>query len=198
MAVDKEGVRRLRDKTGAGIMDCKAALTESDGDINKAVEILRKKGIALAKKKVGRTATEGCVASYVHPGGRIGVLLELNCESDFVARTEEFKELAKNIAMQIAAAHPLYLERKGVPEEVVKKETEILKSQIKGKPDNVVEKIVSGRLGKFYQDVCLLEQPYIKDPKTKVTDYLNGVIGKIGENIVVRRFARYELGEELQ
>lgn len=198
MTVKKEEIRQLRDKTGAGIMECKGALIEAGGDVAKAVEVLRKKGVALAKKKSGRTAKEGGIFSYVHPGDKLAVMIEINCESDFVARTSEFKELAKNIAMQIAASNPSYISKEDVPEEERNKEAEIIKAQIKDKPDKVVEKIVLGKLEKFYQEACLLEQPYVREPKTSVKDYIDSVIGTIGENIVVRRFVRYELGEEIQ
>ncbi len=196
MAVELEAIKQLRDKSGAGFMDCKAALVEAKGDLAKAEEVLRKRGITLAKKKSGRVAKEGCIYAYIHAGDKIGVLLEVNCESDFVARTPEFRELVKNLALQVAAASPLYVSKEQVPEDKLQKEREILKDQVKDKPANVVEKIVTGRLGKYYQEVCLLEQPFIRDQNVKVGDLITQFIGKTGENVVVRRFTRYELGEE--
>ncbi|NQT46848.1 MAG: translation elongation factor Ts [Candidatus Omnitrophica bacterium] len=191
-----EAVKKLREKTSAGIMSCKEALTEAGGDINKAIEVLRKKGIAMASKKASRAAKDGCVYSYIHMGGKIGVLVEVNCETDFVAKGDDFKTFVKEIAMQITASHPQYTKREDVPEDLVAKEKEIFKSQIKGKPENIVDKIVTGKLDKFYEDVCLLDQPYIKDPNIKIKDFLTGLIAKIGENVVIRRFTRYQLGEE--
>jgi elongation factor Ts len=196
-----DAIKKLREKTGAGMMDCKMALKEASGDPKKAIEILRKKGLSSAKKKAGRATKEGVIQSYVHMGGKIGVLVEINCETDFVARNEDFKNFAKDIAMQIAASNPSYLKKEDVPASVLDKEREIIKAQIpaskgKEKPQQVVDKIVSGKLEKFYEDVCLLEQPFIRDQETKIKDLLTSVIAKIGENIAIRRFVRYQLGEE--
>jgi elongation factor Ts len=190
-------VKKLRDMTGAGMMDCKKALVEADGDFEKAVEILRKKGAAKAAKKAGRETREGIITSYVHFNGRIGVLLELNCETDFVARTDEFKELAYNLAKQVAAMNPKWVSREDVPQEVIEKEKEIYREQLKdsGKPENVVEKIIEGKLEKFYEENCLLEQEYIFEEGKKVKEIINEAIGKIGENIRVARFVRLEVGE---
>jgi len=202
MEITLDLVKKLREKTGAGIGDCKEALSQSKGDMEKAVEFLRKKGLASAARKANRIAKQGLVDSYIHMGGKIGVLLEVNCETDFVARNEEFKKFVRDIALQIAATNPSYLKKEDVPSQVIDKEKAILKEQIsnsaqgKGKPDSVVEKIITGRLDKFYQEVCLLEQPFVKDPSLTVKDYLGVVVGKIGENIVIRRFTRYQLGEE--
>lgn len=192
-------VKELREKTGAGMMDCKKALTETGGDLDKAVEYLREKGLAAAAKKAGRIAAEGLVDSYIHMGGRIGVLLEVNCEADFVARTDEFRAFVKDIAMQIAATNPQYLSREDVPEEVLEKEREILRIQAKneGKPDKVIDKIVEGRINKYFTENCLLEQPYIRDTDKTITELLKEKIAQIGENIAIRRFARFEMGEGL-
>jgi elongation factor Ts len=188
-------VKLLREKTNAGMMDCKAALNEAGGDIEKAVEVLRKKGVALASKKSSRTAKQGTVASYIHMNGKIGVLVEVNCETDFVARNEEFQSFVKDLTMQIAAANPSYLSAEDVPEDVLEKEKDIIKEQNKDKPDKAQEKIVEGKLKSFYQDTCLMEQPFIKDNKVFIKDILTGLIAKTGENIVVKRFTRYQLGE---
>jgi elongation factor Ts len=190
-----EAVKELRFKTSAGMMECKDALKESDGDIEKAVDILRKKGISKAAKKATRTTGQGLIECYIHMGSRMGVLLEVNCETDFVAKNDEFKTAVKAIAMQIAAAHPLYVSREEVPEEAIAKEKEIAASQIIGKPDNVVEKIVQGKIDKYFADVCLLEQSFIKDTSLTIKDFLTQLIAKIGENIVIRRFVRYEVGQ---
>lgn len=197
MAVTAEMVKDLRAKTGAGMMDCKRALEETGGDMEKAIEYLREKGLAAAAKRAGRTAAEGVIESYIHLGGKLGVLVEVNCETDFVARTPEFREFARDIAMQVAAANPLYLAPEDVPAEVLAKEKEILRAQAlnEGKPEKVVERIVEGRLEKFYSENCLLEQPFIKDPDKKVRDLLTEKIARIGENIVIRRFVRFQLGE---
>jgi len=198
-----DAVKKLRDKTNAGIMDCKIALKEADGDIDKAIEILRKKGKATASKKAGRIAKEGCVESYIHLGGKIGVLVEVNCETDFVARNEEFRKLVKDIAMQIAAAKPAFIKIEDVPKEAVEKEKEIYREQIKQdeknkkKPSVVLDKIVESKLQKFYEDCCLLEQLFIRDQNVKVKDIIDDAVAKLGENIVVRRFSRFQLGEEL-
>jgi len=191
-------VRKLRDMTGAGVMDWKKALEEAEGDFDKAVEILRKKGAAKAAKKAGRATTEGIITSYVHFNGKIGVLLELNCETDFVARTDEFKELAYNLAKQVAAMSPRWVSRENVPEEVIEKEKEIYREQLKdsGKPENVIEKIIEGKLNKFFEEYCLLEQDYIFEEGKKVQDIVTEAIAKIGENIKVSRFVRMEVGEE--
>ena len=200
MAVSVSMVRELREKTGAGMLDCKKALEEAAGNMEKAVEILREKGLSAAAKKSGRIATEGLVESYIHAGGRIGVLVEVNCETDFVAKNENFKQFVKDIAMQIAAASPRYVRREDVPQEEVDKEREILKAQAlnEGKPEHIVEKMVEGRLGKFYEEVCLMEQAFIKDPDKKISELVNEKISQIGENISIRRFVRYELGEGLE
>jgi len=197
MAVTAKDVKELREKTGAGMMDCKRALQECDGDIAAAIEYLRKKGIAAAAKRAGRATCEGLIEAYVHPGGRIGVLIEVNCETDFVARTDEFKQLARDLAMQVAAAEPLAVRREELPEEVVSKEREILTAQVSemNKPKEVMERIVNGKMEKFYSEVTLLEQAYVKDPKKKVEDRIKETIAKLGENIVVRRFARFKLGD---
>lgn len=192
-----DAIRKLREKTNAGVVDCKRALRDAGGDIDKAIEILRKQGISMASKKAGRQAREGRIESYVHLGGKIGVLVEVNCETDFVARNDDFKSFVKDIAMQVAASNPLYTKREDVPQEVVKKETDIIKAQNQGKPKEAVDKIAEGKLSKFYEEVCLLEQPFIKEPSLKVKDILASTIAKIGENIVIRRFVRYQAGEEL-
>jgi elongation factor Ts len=189
-------VKELREKTGVGMMQCKKALTDSGGDMERAVEILREKGLASAQKKAGRTASEGVIASYIHMD-KLGVLIELNCETDFVAKTEDFRALAKDIAMHIAAANPPYLSREDVPEEVIEKEKNIYRSQVSGKPAHIVEKILEGKLEKFYEEACLLEQVFVKDPeqKQKIRDLITGKVAKLGENIVLKRFARFQLGE---
>jgi elongation factor Ts len=196
--VTAEMVKKLRDRTGAGMMDCKNALVECGGDEEKAVELLRVKGLAAAKKKAGRSANEGVIASYIHPGDKLGVLVEVNCETDFVARTDDFREMVKNVAMHIAASDPLAVDRDNIPADILEEEKNIIAGQAKetGKPENVLEKIVEGRLNKFYEESCLLEQPYVKDPDISVKDYVDSVIGKLGENIVVRRFVRFKLGED--
>lgn len=193
-------VKELRERTGAGMMDCKKALTETNGNMDKAVDFLREKGLAAAAKKSGRVAAEGVVEAYIHGGGRIGVLLEINCETDFVAKTDAFKALAKDIAMQIAAANPTYVSRTEVPAEVVEHEREVLRAQAlnEGKPANIVEKMIEGRVEKYYKEVCLLEQPFIKDTDKTITQIINENIAKIGENIAVRRFTRYQLGEGIE
>lgn len=200
MDIDVPSLRDLRQKTGAGIMDCKRALTETQGNIEKAIEFLRQKGLARAAKRAGRTADEGLIGSYIHPGGRIGVLVEVNCETDFVARTQEFKDFVKDISMQIAAADPQYLTREDIPEEVIQKEKHILRMQAleMGKPEKVVDRIVEGRMERFFSEVCLLEQAYVKDPDQTVGDLLTSLTGRIGERVSIRRFARYQLGEEAE
>jgi elongation factor Ts len=193
-------VAELREKTGAGMMDCKKALTEAGGDLAKAEDVLRKKGLSAAAKKTGRAATEGAVASYIHMGGKIGVLLEVNCETDFVARTDGFQALVKDLSMHVAAAAPQYVRREEVPAEVVAKEMEIAKEQMRAqkKPEAMLEKIAAGKLEKFYSEVCLLEQPFVKDDKKKIQDVVTEAVAKIGENIQIRRFARFVLGEGLE
>jgi elongation factor Ts len=190
----------LREKTGAGMLECKKAREEAGGDMEKAIEILREKGLSAAAKKAGRIATEGLVDSYIHAGGRIGVLVEVNCETDFVAKNEEFKAFVKDIAMQIAASSPRYVRREDVPQEELDKEREVLRAQAlnEGKPEHIVDKIVEGRLNKYFEEVCLLEQQFIKDPDKTVSELLNEKIAKIGENISIRRFVRFELGEGLE
>jgi elongation factor Ts len=197
MEIDPKHVKALREKTGAGMMDCKQALVEAKGDAAEAEKILRKKGIAVAGKKATRAANEGCIASYIHHGSKLGVLVEINCESDFVARTDNFREFVKDITQQIAAAKPSYVKREDVPAAVVEAETEIYKAQVTGKPPQAVEKIVAGKLEKFYSTVCLLEQPFVKNPDIVIKDHVTATIAKLGENIVIRRFIRWELGEEL-
>ena len=189
-------VKQLREKTNAGMMDCKKALVEAGGDLEKAEDILRKKGIASASKKASRSVKEGVVASYIHLQGKVGVLVEVNCETDFVAKNDIFRELVKDLTLHIAAAHPIYVVRNEVPETVIEREREIYREQVKGKPANVVEKIVDGKLEKFYGSVCLLDQAFIKDPDKTVKDLVASKIAELGENIVIRRFARFAVGEE--
>jgi elongation factor Ts len=193
--VNAQLVKQLRDKTGAPFGECKKALEEARGDLAEAEVVLRKRGIASAQKKAGRATSEGGVGSYIHAGGKIGVLVELNCESDFVARTDDFKQLLHDIAMHIAASDPRYLRREDVPAEVLERERDIARSKAQGKPANVVERIVEGQLNKFYEENCLLEQHFIKDPTISVAQLIATKIGNIGENIVVRRYARYKVGE---
>lgn len=190
-------VKQLREKTGAGMMDCKQALVECDADLDKAVDFLRKKGLATAQKRAGRAMTEGTVQSYIHMGGKLGVLVEVNCETDFVAKNEDFLNFAKNVAMHIAASNPLGIRPEDVSEEIVDREKDIYQAQAleMGKPENVVPKIVEGKLNKFYKDNCLLNQPYVKNPDLSVEDLLNELIAKIGENISIRRFVRFQTGE---
>ena len=193
-------VKEIRDRTGAPFIDCKKALEEVAGDFDKAVEILKIKGVAKAAKKVGRETPEGTITSYIHAGGKIGVMVEVNCETDFVARNEEFQSFAKEVAMQIAAGNPTYVDRESIPAEELEKEKEIMKAQVieSGKPENIADKIVEGKIEKYYEEVCLLEQTYIRDSKVKINDILQALIGKIGENIKIRRFVRFQLGEPLQ
>lgn len=194
--VTSDMVRVLREKTGAGIMECKEALTESGGDFEKAVNLLRKKGVISAEKRAGRVTSEGIIGSYIHMG-KIGSMVEVNCETDFVARTDDFKELVKDIAMQIAATNPLYISRNDVPLEIIEREKEIYRTQIKDKPQHIIEKIIEGKLDRFYTENCLLEQIFIKDPeqKKKIRDLISEHISRLGENIVIRRFVRFQLGE---
>lgn len=197
MEISVKAVKELRDRTNAGIMDCKMALQECEGDMEKAVAYLRKKGLAVALKRAGRVMTEGAIQAYIHAGGKIGVLVEVNCETDFVARNEQFQEFVKNIAMHIAAASPLYLRREDVRPEVLEKEKEIYRAQAieAGKPEKILDKIVEGRIQKYYGEVCLLEQKYVRDPDLTIQEVLTELIAKTGENITIRRFARYQLGE---
>lgn len=197
MEVSAAAVKELREKTGAGMMDCKKALAECGGDLDKAVDYLRQKGLAAAAKKASRAATDGAVGAYVHPGGKIGVLVELNCETDFVARTTEFQNLLKDIAMQIAAANPRYIRSDEVPSGHLEKEREIYRQQAleSGKPEKVIERIIDGKIDRFYSEVCLLEQAFIKSPERKVADILTEAVARLGENIQVKRFSRYQLGE---
>ncbi len=194
--ITAEMVKSLREKTGAGMMECKKALSESGGDMEKAVEHLRQKGLATAQKKAARTASQGLIGSYIHMD-RIGVMAEVNCETDFVARTDDFRGLVKDLAMHIAAATPIYISREEVPQAVIEKEMEIYKAQVAGKPGHVIEKIVQGKLEKYFEEVCLMDQIFVKDPdgKQKIKDLVTEKIAKVGENIVVRRFTRYALGE---
>jgi len=196
ITISSELVKDLREKSGAGMMECKKALTDSNGDFEKAVDLLRQRGLAFASKKAGRIASEGLIGSYIHMG-KIGTLVEVNCETDFVARTEDFKELVKDIAMHIAAATPFYLSRDEVPQDVIDREKEIYRAQVTDKPSHVVEKIIEGKLEKFYTDTCLIDQIFIKDPeqKKKIKDIVTEKIAKLGENVVIKRFVRFQLGE---
>jgi len=191
-------VKQLREKSGAGMMDCKQALVECDANIDKAIDFLRKKGLATAQKRAGRAMTEGTIQSYIHMGGKLGVLVEVNCETDFVAKNEDFIQFAKNIAMHIAATNPLGLRAEDVPEETVQRERDIYQAQAleTGKPENVIAKIVDGKMNKFFKENCLLNQPYVRDPDLAVEDLLNELIAKIGENITIRRFVRFQTGED--
>ena len=197
-AISAELVKQLRDKTGAGVMDCKQALTESNGELDKAVEFLRKKGLATAAKRAGRATSEGTIQSYIHMGGKLGVLVEVSCETDFVAKNDDFQEFARNIAMHIAASNPLGITPEDIPADIIEKEKEIYRAQAaeSGKPDNIVEKITEGKLSKFIKDSCLMNQPYVRDPDITVADLLNELIAKIGENITVKRFVRFQVGDE--
>ncbi len=198
--ITAEMVKKLREATGVGMMDCKKALVETGGDTEKAVALLRERGLAKAAKRAGRTASQGIVDSYIHMGGKVGVLVEVNCETDFVARNDEFKTFVRDICLQVAATNPAYLTRDDVSQDVLEKEKEILKNQAlhEGKPEKIVEKIVSGKIEKYYEENCLLDQPFVKEPEIKVSDLLNNLIAKIGENIVIRRYTRYEMGEGLE
>lgn len=197
MEIPVEKIRGLREKTGAGVMDCKKALQATDGDVEKAIDELRQQGMARAKEKMGRVAREGIIDAYIHPGERLGVLVEVNCETDFVARTPEFKSFCRDVAMQVAAANPLCVERDGLDKETADRERSIYRTQALnlGKPENVVERIVEGKMEKFYSEVCLLEQPFVKDPDKTVGDFLKEKIGELGENIAIRRFCRFRLGD---
>ena len=189
-------VKQLREKTGAGIMDCKTALSDNNGDMEKAIEFLRKKGLATAAKRAGRAVSEGTIQSYIHMGGKLGVLVEVGCETDFVAKNEDFQEFARNIAMHIAASNPLGIVPEDIPQETIDKEMEIYKAQAKemGKPDNILEKIAQGKLQKFVKENCLMDQPYVRNPDITVADLLNELIAKIGENITIKRFSRFQVG----
>ncbi len=197
MAVSAAAVKQLRDKTGAGMMDCKAALEESGGDVDKAIDVLRKKGLAHAAKRAGRVAKDGIIGHYVHLGGKVAVLVEVNCETDFVARTPDFQTLAKEIAMHIAAASPTYVKREDIPADVLEKEREIYRAQFagSGKPANVIDKIVEGKLESFYAQVCLLDQPSVRDPNVTIKQMVTAATAKTGENVTITRFVRFKLGE---
>ena len=200
MHIDAKVVKVLREKTGAGMMDCKKALVEAEGNEEKALDILREKGLAAAAKRSSRTANQGIIDSYIHMGGKIGVLVEVNCETDFVARNDEFKEFVRNLCLQVAATNPAYLKKEDVPQEILDKEKEIIKAQAlnEGKPEKVIERIVEGRLEKYYRENCLLEQTYVKDEDVSISELLTALIAKIGENIVIRRYCRFEIGEGLE
>jgi elongation factor Ts len=197
MEISAKTVKELREKTGAGMMDCKNALRESGGDMEKAVEILRKKGIAKAEKKASREVRDGLIHAYIHPGDKLGVLVEVNCETDFVAKTDEFKDFVHNLAMHIAASNPISIDRETVPKDIVVREMRIYKEQAveSGKPENILEKIATGKMEKFYAENVLMEQAYIRDPEKSIKDYQTEVIAKIGENISIRRFVRYQIGD---
>jgi elongation factor Ts len=199
MEISIESVKDLRQRTGAGVIDCKTALQETKGNMEAAIDYLRRKGLATAAKKAGRIATDGLVSSYIHAGGKMGVLVEINCETDFVAKTEDFQTFVKNIAMHIAAANPQYIRREEIPEEVLERERAIYRTQAleAGKPQKVIDKIVEGKIERFYSEVCLLEQTYVKDADLTIKELLDAIIAKIGENISIRRFARFQLGEGL-
>ena len=195
--ISADMVKELREATGSGIMDCKRVLAEAEGDFEKAVDLLRKKGLAKAAKRAGRSTSEGMICSYIHTGAKLGVLLEVNCESDFVAKTDDFQNFAKNIAMHIAAANPAGLNPEDVDPKIIEKEREIYRAQMleEGKPENIIDKIVDGKVEKFYKDVCLMSQQYVKDPQKTITEVLKETIGKIGENIQIKRFVRFKIGE---
>ena len=199
MEISIELVKDLRQRTGAGVIDCKAALQEAQGNMEAAIDYLRRKGLATAAKKAGRIATDGLVASYIHAGGKMGVLVEINCETDFVAKTEDFQTFVKNIAMHIAAANPQYIRREEIPEEVLERERAIYRTQAQdsGKPQKVIDKIVEGKMERFFSEVCLLEQTYVRDSDLTIKELLDAMIAKVGENVTIRRFARFQLGEGL-
>ncbi|TZE83324.1 translation elongation factor Ts [Calorimonas adulescens] len=199
MTITPDMVKELRERTGSGIMDCKKALQDANGNIEEAIVLLRERGLAAASKKSGRTASEGIVESYIHGEGRIGVLIEVNCETDFVARNSEFRNFVHELAMQIAAANPQYVRREDIPESVIQREREIIRAQVmnEGKPANIADKIIEGRLEKYYKENCLMEQSYIRNPDITIEDFLKEKIAKLGENIIIRRFTRYEVGEGL-
>jgi len=197
MEIDAKTVKDLRERTLAPIMDCKRALEEAQGNFDKAIDLLREKGLKTSQKKATRSAKDGLVSAYIHPGGKIGVLVEVSCETDFVARTEDFKELVKNLSMQIAASNPLYLGREDVPLAALEKEKDIYRNQAlrEGKPEKIVDKIIAGKIEKFFSEVCLIEQSYVREPEVTIKELLDSQIGKLGENIIIRRFCRYQLGE---
>ncbi len=197
MEISASMIKELREKTGVGIMDCKAALKDCDGDMNKAIDYLRKKGIATAKKRGGRATSQGQVQSYIHAGGKIGVLVEIDCETDFSAKTEDFTNFAKDMAMQVAATMPIAIDRENVPADILEREKDIYATQARdsGKPEKIIDKIVEGKLKKFFSEACLLEQPFVKNPDVTVQDLLNEIMAKTGENVIIRRFARFQLGE---
>jgi len=198
MTIPIEKIRDLRERTNAGVLDCKKALMATNGDIEKAIENLRKQGIAKAEKKLMRKTEEGLIESYIHPGARLGVLVEINCETDFVAKTDDFKKLCKDIAMQIAATNPISVKKEDIPEDIIEREKSIYRSQLEnsGKPEAIIDKIVSGKLGKFYKEVCLLEQAFVKDSNISVDDYIKAYIAKLGENITIKRYSRFRIGED--
>lgn len=200
MAISAQDVKNLREKTGAGMMDCKNALTESDGNVDAAITWLREKGIASAAKRAGKIASEGAVASYIHMGGKVGVLVEINCETDFVARGESFQDLCKNICLQICSAAPRWIRREEVPQNIIDEEKDIYRKQAveSGKPEKIIDKIAEGKLNKFFEENCLLEQPFVKEPKTKIENLIKELSGTIGEKIDVRRFERFQLGEGIE
>jgi len=195
MAITASMVKELREKTNAGMMDCKKALLEVDGNMEKAFDVLRKRGLDIAAKKSSRATKEGVIESYIHSNGKIGVLVEVSCETDFVAKNVEFKEFVKDLTLQVASASPQYLSREEIPEEIIAKEKEIYSEQVKGKPENIIEKIVDGKLEKFYKQVCLLDQPFVKEDKKSITDLLKEKIAKLGENMAIKRFVRFQVGE---
>jgi elongation factor Ts len=197
LAISTSLIKELREKTGVGIMDCKTALKECDGDISRAIDFLRKKGIATAKKRGGRATSQGQVQSYIHAGGKIGVLVEVNCETDFTGKTEDFTSFVRDIAIQIAATNPVAVDRERIPADLLEKEKDIYATQAResGKPEKIIDKIVEGKLGKFFSETCLLEQPFVKNPDITVQDLLNEMMAKTGENILIRRFVRFQLGE---
>jgi len=196
MNITSQMVKDLRDKTGAGMMDCKKALSENDGDMEKAIDFLRQKGLAVAAKRAGRATSEGVIETYIHAGGKLGVMVELNCETDFVAKTDGFREFARDVAMHIAAANPVSLSRSDVPEEIVERERQIYIQQAleSGKPESIVEKMVAGKVDRFLSEICLLEQKFVKNPEVSVQDMLTELIGKMGENVSIRRFSRFQVG----
>jgi elongation factor Ts len=200
MDISADAVKKLREKTGVGLMDCKEALKQSNGDMEKAMDFLREKGLAKLQKRMGKVASEGSIISYIHTGGKIGAIVEVNCETDFVANTKEFQEFAKDIAMQITASNPLYAKREDVPQDVVDKEKEIYKKQAieSGKPEKIIDKIAEGKLEKFYQEICLVEQSYIKNPDITVKELVEELVAKMGEKILINRFVRFQLGETIE
>ncbi|HVN95621.1 MAG TPA: translation elongation factor Ts [Syntrophorhabdaceae bacterium] len=200
MDISAEAVKKLREKTGVGLMDCKEALKQSSGDMEKAIDYLREKGLAKLQKRMGKVASEGLIASYIHTGGKVGVMVEVNCETDFVANTKDFQEFTRDIAMQITAANPFYVKREDVPQDVIDKEKEIYRKQAleSGKPEKILDKIADGKVEKFYQEVCLMEQSFIKNPDITVNELLEELIVKMGEKILVNRFVRFQLGETIE